>query len=79
PAAHRHHHARHGRPVNLGPVFTVWDRLAGTWVPPDHPAPTAYGPADRGSSNPLVIELTGWRRLARRGPRTQEAALTGAG
>lgn len=65
PAAHRHHHGRAGGAVNLGPVFTVWDRLAGTWVPPEAPAPTDYGPATGSSSNPLAIELAGWRELAR--------------
>lgn len=70
PAAHRHHHGRYGRPVNLGPVFTVWDRLAGTWVPPGAPAPSAYG-LEASCGNPLTIELAGWRHLvasARRRP-----------
>ena len=65
PAAHRHHHGRDGGAVNLGPIFTVWDRLAGTWVPPTHPAPTDYGPEVPASANPLTVELAGWRQLAR--------------
>ncbi len=65
PAAHRHHHGRGGAAVNLGPFFTIWDRLAGTWVPPDHPAPAAYGPEPPASGNPLAIQLAGWRHLAR--------------
>jgi sterol desaturase/sphingolipid hydroxylase (fatty acid hydroxylase superfamily) len=65
PAAHRHHHGRDGGAVNLGPVFTLWDRLAGTWVPAAAPAPTAYGPAGGSSANPLAIELAGWRELVR--------------
>ena len=63
PDAHRHHHARDAAgAVNLGPVFTVWDRLAGTWIAPDAPAPRAYGLAGRGH-NPVAIELAGWRAL----------------
>ena len=68
PAAHRHHHRREGAPVNLGPVLTLWDRLAGTWVPADEPAPAAYGPASTASANPLTVELAGWRALVSRGP-----------
>jgi sterol desaturase/sphingolipid hydroxylase (fatty acid hydroxylase superfamily) len=65
PAAHRHHHGRSAAVANLGPVLTIWDRLAGTWVPPDTPAPEVYGlPAS--SSNPVTVELAGWRQLARR-------------
>jgi len=64
PAAHRHHHGRHGAAVNLGPFFTIWDRLAGTWVSPDRPAPTAYGPEEVASTNPVAVELAGWRQLA---------------
>jgi sterol desaturase/sphingolipid hydroxylase (fatty acid hydroxylase superfamily) len=63
PAAHRHHHRRDGAPVNLGPVLTVWDRLAGTWVSAEVPAPTAYGPAAPAPANPLRVELTGWLQL----------------
>jgi sterol desaturase/sphingolipid hydroxylase (fatty acid hydroxylase superfamily) len=63
PAAHRHHHGRDGGLVNVGPFFTVWDRLAGTWVSPDAPAPLAYGPARPGSSNPVTVELAGWLQL----------------
>lgn len=37
PAAHRHHHGRQGGLVNMGPFFTFWDRLAGTWVPAESP------------------------------------------
>ena len=65
PAAHRHHHGRDGGLVNLGPFFTCWDRLAGTWVPADHPAPTAYGPRVRSPANPVAVELAGWVELVR--------------
>jgi sterol desaturase/sphingolipid hydroxylase (fatty acid hydroxylase superfamily) len=63
PATHRHHHARHGAPVNLGPVLTVWDRLSGTWVGPDTPPPAAYGPVVPASANPVRVELAGWAAL----------------
>ncbi len=65
PAAHRHHHGRDGGLVNLGPFFTWWDRIAGTWVPPDDPAPVAYAPdGPRASGNPITVELAGWVALA---------------
>ncbi len=63
PAAHRHHHGRDAGAINLGPVFTWWDRLAGTWVSPDVTAPAAYGPAVRASANPVAVELRGWVAL----------------
>lgn len=66
PAAHRHHHGREGAAVNLGPFLTIWDRLAGTWVPAQHPAPSEYGPVVAASRNPVAVELAGWRELARR-------------
>lgn len=64
PAAHRHHHGRTGALVNMGPFLTWWDRLAGTWMSPNAPAPTAYGPAVRASANPVTVELSGWVALA---------------
>src|SRR5438093_1331871 len=54
PAAHRQHHGRAGGAVNLGPVLTWWDRLAGTWVGPDCPPPLAYGLPTRPSANPAL-------------------------
>jgi sterol desaturase/sphingolipid hydroxylase (fatty acid hydroxylase superfamily) len=66
PAAHRHHHGLAGGAVNLGPVFTIWDRLAGTWVGPEVAAPTAYGLGGAASVNPVRVELAGWADLARR-------------
>ncbi len=73
PATHRHHHGRDGGLVNLGPFFTWWDRLAGTWVPPDHPAPATYGPPVRASANPVRVELAGWVALATRQPASRRA------
>ena len=66
PATHRHHHGRDGGAVNLGPFFTRWDCMAGTWVPPDAPAPAAYGPPVAASANPITVESAGWVALLRR-------------
>ena len=64
PDAHRLHHARGAGAVNLGPVFTWWDRLVGTWCDPSTvPVPVAYGIDERPPANPLVIEWRGWRDL----------------
>lgn len=68
PAAHRHHHGRDGGLANVGPFLTVWDRLAGTWVGPEVPAPAAYGPAVPAPANPLAVEAAGWLALVRRRP-----------
>jgi sterol desaturase/sphingolipid hydroxylase (fatty acid hydroxylase superfamily) len=76
PAAHRHHHGRDGGQVNLGPFFTWWDRLAGTWVAPDEPPPAAYGPAVRAPANPVAVELAGWVALARRHARPRAERYT---
>lgn len=65
PAAHRHHHGRHGALVNVGPFFTCWDRLAGTWVSPGVAAPATYGPEVPAPANPVAVELAGWAALAR--------------
>ncbi|MEY2425337.1 MAG: hypothetical protein QOI61_909 [Actinomycetota bacterium] len=66
PGAHRHHHGTGNDAVNLGPVFTWWDRLAGTWVPADAPAPASYGLGPLAATTSLGIELAGWRQLAAR-------------
>ncbi|HEX2052430.1 MAG TPA: sterol desaturase family protein [Actinomycetota bacterium] len=63
PAAHRHHHGVEGNLVNLGPFLTIWDRLSGTWVSEDAPAPERYGLGTPVGSNPLRIELAGWMAL----------------
>jgi sterol desaturase/sphingolipid hydroxylase (fatty acid hydroxylase superfamily) len=69
PDAHRQHHARqfgqHQQTVNLGPVFTVWDRMAGTWRRPEV-RPSVYGVDDNPTANPFSIELAGWKLLFRR-------------
>lgn len=78
PGAHRHHHGRDGGLVNVGPFFTCWDRMAGTWVPPSAPAPLAYGPAVAASRNPIAIELAGWAALARSARGLRPAQLSPA-
>ncbi|HSL57669.1 MAG TPA: sterol desaturase family protein [Acidimicrobiales bacterium] len=65
PASHRHHHRRGSDGVNLGPVLTVWDRLAGTWRPPDATADEIFGPPRPAPTNPVALELGGWLDLAR--------------
>ncbi|HUS62824.1 MAG TPA: sterol desaturase family protein, partial [Acidimicrobiales bacterium] len=76
PRAHRHHHGRDGGAANLGPFFTIWDRLTGTWIPPTSPAPTIYGSAATSSANPITIELAGWRALIRPTPTTAPTTTT---
>jgi sterol desaturase/sphingolipid hydroxylase (fatty acid hydroxylase superfamily) len=65
PESHRHHHGREAATVNLGPVFTIWDRAAGSWVPLGEPAPDAYGPEQPAPANPIAVEIAGWRELGR--------------
>ena len=43
PAMHRRHHTLDGGGSNLGPVLTIWDRLAGTWDPTPPPEGAAVG------------------------------------
>jgi sterol desaturase/sphingolipid hydroxylase (fatty acid hydroxylase superfamily) len=61
PESHRHHHDVDAPAVNLGPVFTWWDRLAGSWVPLGRPAPARYGIPSAGGA--VAIQLSGWRDL----------------
>ncbi|MCZ7628117.1 MAG: sterol desaturase family protein [Microthrixaceae bacterium] len=66
PEAHRLHHDPEGAETNLGPVFTVWDRFAGTWYRPDtDPAVRDPWIATPDSTTPgaLRVQLAGWRRL----------------
>jgi|GEM_PF-4919444 len=64
---HHRHHERAGEPellVNLGPVFTLWDRLAGSYDPTPVPADAMYG-VNTETTNPVLLQLEGWRELAR--------------
>lgn len=61
PEHHRHHHAVGGDAVNLGPVFTCWDRLAGTYRAGPVPVGTRYGLEGPGATDPVAAELDGLR------------------
>lgn len=63
PGAHRQHHVTAGA-TNLGPVLTVWDRVAGTWVANDERVNDVVLPDSSGSINPFRLELAGWVSLA---------------
>lgn len=60
--------------VNLGPIFTIWDRVAGTYVATPVGANARYG-VGRPGNNPLRLQLEGWTELAgqRRAPQTKIA------
>jgi sterol desaturase/sphingolipid hydroxylase (fatty acid hydroxylase superfamily) len=66
PGSHRQHHGHRAgqfqQLVNLGPVFTIWDRLAGTWLP-EIERPVEYGVELGRSSGAIGIELAGWKEL----------------
>ncbi len=64
PHGHRHHHAAGGA-ANLGPVLTVWDRLAGTWIAEGGRASDGQLRDSPGTANPLRLEFDGWRSLFR--------------
>lgn len=68
PAAHRHHHGPEGAHRNLGPVLTIWDRMAGTWYPPTEVPATPHG-HDTTSARPargaVGTELAGWLEVLR--------------
>jgi alkylglycerol monooxygenase len=67
---HRHHHLapdcsrRRPAAVNLGPVFTLWDRLAGTHVAGPVALGSRYGEPGTPGSNPIRIQWDGWYELA---------------
>jgi len=63
PDAHRHHHLVDGGAVNLGPVLTVWDRLAGTWQPGPVPPDARYGHRSTPGCSAWRAEWTGWAEL----------------
>lgn len=46
PTTHRRHHTPEGGASNLGPVLTIWDRLAGTWDPAPVPDDAPIGLRD---------------------------------
>ena len=62
--AHRRHHVVDTRAVNLGMVFSVWDRVLGTWsddaVEPD----ATYGVGNPEPESAIAMQVDGWRRVA---------------
>jgi sterol desaturase/sphingolipid hydroxylase (fatty acid hydroxylase superfamily) len=66
PGAHRRHHALDGDLVNVGPVFTWWDRATGTWVAPEDSTPVILRAAGAAPTGAIGIELAGWRDLLSR-------------
>ena len=74
PATHRRHHTVDGGGSNLGPVLTVWDRLAGTWDPSPVPvdSPIDLGSDPTGAPGAVRIETEGWIELARRSSLTRQ-------
>ena len=85
PATHRRHHTLDGGDTNLGPVLTIWDRMAGTWDPTPAPADARFGlhatPDRRGgpAHRAWRIETDGWILLARRRLRNHPARRATAG
>ncbi len=84
PGAHRHHHRLEGKAVNLGPVLTIWDRVFGTWLPPDG-APAGPRPgADALLADPIArrgafaAELHGWRQLVCGGTTPRASGYVGS-
>ncbi len=59
--AHRRHHVVDSGAVNLGMVFSVWDRALGTWrgdaVEPD----ATYGVGAPEPVSALALQVDGWR------------------
>jgi sterol desaturase/sphingolipid hydroxylase (fatty acid hydroxylase superfamily) len=43
PDFHRHHHAAHVPPANYAGMFSLWDRLFGTFHEPDVSATLRFG------------------------------------
>jgi sterol desaturase/sphingolipid hydroxylase (fatty acid hydroxylase superfamily) len=66
PAVHRRHHTRTGpaRDTNFGTIFSVWDRLLGTWTPTDAATRVDTGLPDVGSPSLAAALLLPARRLS---------------
>lgn len=73
PSLHRVHHGRQARYLdrNYGEVFSVWDRLFGTFTPEDPREPPEYGLRVAPGQRPIddeslaEVQLSPWRALAR--------------
>jgi sterol desaturase/sphingolipid hydroxylase (fatty acid hydroxylase superfamily) len=66
PAVHRRHHTRSGpaRDTNFGTIFSVWDRLLGTWTSGDPATRVDTGLPDVGSPSLAAALLLPARRLS---------------
>lgn len=82
---HRHHHRiDHGSwfeptaagAVNLGPVFTLWDRLFGTYLDGFVSPDAEYGVPGVPGDRLFAGQLTGWRTLLPRPSQTASIAVT---
>ncbi|CAN5509764.1 hypothetical protein BH10ACT3_BH10ACT3_18570 [soil metagenome] len=82
PESHRRHHTIDGSAANLGPVFTIWDRLGGTWVGGGVDEQSTYGVADEADVDGVVaLEMKGWLALvggARNGRQMEPEAAASA-
>ncbi len=82
---HRHHHRsdqgsrfdrRQAVAVNLGPVFTVWDRLFGTYVDGTVSPDAGYGVRGVRGDRLFVAQFAGWRALLDRSGQAASMAET---
>lgn len=82
---HRHHHrcdqgprfgATAAQSVNLGPVFTVWDHLFGTYHNGFVPRNAGYGVIGVPSDRLVAAQFAGWRALLARSSQTASMAVT---
>jgi sterol desaturase/sphingolipid hydroxylase (fatty acid hydroxylase superfamily) len=74
PRIHRIHHVPDTDDRNFGTVFTIWDRLRGTFIGRDTSPDAALGVAGEGSTYPggwLAQFVEPFKRIARRGERAR--------
>jgi sterol desaturase/sphingolipid hydroxylase (fatty acid hydroxylase superfamily) len=62
--AHRRHHVVDSGAVNLGMVFSVWDRALGTWRGATVDDDATYGIGEPEPVSALAVQVDGWRRAA---------------
>ena len=65
--AHRRHHVVDSGAVNLGMVFSVWDRALGTWRADAVDEDATYGVGAPEPVSALASQLDGWRAAAASG------------
>lgn len=76
PDAHRIHHSlvREEQDANFGVLFSVWDQLLGTWIPPRQTEPEVFGLDE---SRPLVWMVLGLPSRVTPRDRSGESELSG--